>query len=166
MRFGFGIGLLLIFAFSTVQGQVADSINSDREIVEFITVETKAVFPGGEAAMINYISQNLNYPSLAVENNISGKIILEFIINKDGSVSDVRSIGKTLGYGLEEEAIRVVQNMPDWKPATMKGEPVRMRFRLPINFSLPEVPDKKNKKTHPPPPPPEMRKELKRNPND
>lgn len=159
MKFFTSILTCLIMSIGFAHGQdIADSSKVEM-----------AVFPGGTEALYAYVSKNLVYPALAVENNISGKVMVEFNINQDGYVEDIRTIGPLHGFGLEEAAINVVKTMPRWEPAQMAGKPVKVRFRLPINFSLPEVPDKKRKtkkSTHAPPPPPEMREELKRNRND
>lgn len=160
------IGCILFFFLLNLAGSFAQGSGSSDSMLE-----QRAQFPGGDEALYLYISKNLVYPALAVENNVSGKVIVEFIINKDGYVEDIRTISPKLGFGLEEAAINVVKTMPKWEPAYLSGKPVKIKYRLPINFSLPEVPDKKRKikkSTHPPPPPPPpvMREELKRNRND
>lgn len=90
---------------------------------------------------LEYLNQNLNYPEAALKNNIQGKVRVEFIVEKDGSISQSRIIrGKEIGYGIPEEALRLVNNMPKWKPGRQKNQPVRSYFTLPISFSLPQEP--------------------------
>lgn len=158
------IWLMLCLSMQSAHAQEMDSL-PDAIISK---TNSSAQFPGGTEALYQYVAQNLRYPDLAVQNNISGKIIVEFVITKVGTVDDIQTFGKPKGFGLEEAAIQVVRTMPKWEPGKMDGKPVNIKYRLPINFSLPEVPDKKRKQTKSThyPPPPEMRKELKRNPND
>lgn len=91
-----------------------------------------------------YLSSNLQYPNVAYEAEIQGKVIIEFIIDKDGSVDGVRVVkGRELGGGLPEEAVRVVTSMPPWKPATQNGHIVKSYMTLPIDFKInkPVLPD-------------------------
>lgn len=97
-------------------------------------VETMAEYPGGEAAMFKYLRKNIKYPPEAYKNNIGGGVLIEFIIDVDGWVKDVKVI-KGIGYGCDEEAVRVVQGMKRWKPGTRNGENVEVSFRLPIKFT-------------------------------
>lgn len=83
----------------------------------------------------SYLSKNIVYPKIAAENKIEGKVIVQFIVEKDGSVSNVAVIKKA-GWDMDEEAIRVVRAMPNWKPGKQNGKPVRVRYTLPINFKL------------------------------
>lgn len=92
-------------------------------------------FPGGTEAWVKYISDNLEYPSLARQTNINGRVILEFIVEKDGSVSNVK-VTKGLGAGCDEEALRVVSASPKWNPAIYKGKPSRYTYSFPIRFQL------------------------------
>lgn len=118
---------------------ISDSISNKSDTSQTLDFpEKKASFKGGESAFYKYISNNVKYPKDAIKNKIEGKIVVQFTVNKDGRIIDVSTLGKTLGYGLEEEAIRVIKNMPKWEPAVQKGKNVAMRFQIPINFSLPE----------------------------
>jgi TonB family protein len=83
----------------------------------------------------NYLSKNIVYPNLAAENKIEGRVIVQFIVEKDGSVSNVTAL-KKVGWGMDEEALRVVRAMPNWKPGKQNGKPVRVKYTLPIRFSL------------------------------
>ena len=92
-------------------------------------------FVGGQTALFNYLSNNVVYPPVAIQNNIQGRVVVSFIIEKDGSVSNVK-----LEYGvdplLDAEALRVVKTMPSWNPGKISGKPVRTQFALPITFRL------------------------------
>lgn len=85
-----------------------------------------------------YLNQNLQYPEAARKNNIQGMVGVEFIVEKDGSISQPRIVrGREIGYGIPEEALRVINNAPKWKPGRQKNQPVRSYFTLPVTFSLP-----------------------------
>lgn len=101
----------------------------------FVVVETQPEFPGGNAAMMRFISDNLKYPTVAQENGIQGRVIINFVVEKDGSLSDA-TIVRSIDPVLDKEAVRVVESMPKWKPGTQKNEAVRVRFTLPIVFRL------------------------------
>ena len=92
-------------------------------------------FPGGLDALMGYLSKNIEYPPLARENNIQGRLVLSFIIEKDGSISHIEVL-RSLGWGCDEEAIRVIQSMPRWTPGKNNGNPVRVRMNLPVKFML------------------------------
>ena len=98
-------------------------------------VEQMPKFPGGEQAMMEYVSRNVKYPESAKENNLQGRVIVKFVIEKDGTVSNVE-VGRGWGNELDDEAVRVVKAMPKWKPGKQDGKPVRVSFLLPINFKL------------------------------
>lgn len=108
-----------------------------REIFTF--VETPPTFKGGEEALAKYLSKNIHYPRLAQEMGASGTLFVRFLIEQDGSISDIATVGtKVLGYGLEEEAMRVVKAMPKWNPGLQNGRTVTVQFNLPIRFTLQE----------------------------
>ncbi|OUU01468.1 MAG: hypothetical protein CBB99_03730 [Bacteroidetes bacterium TMED39] len=114
-----------------------DEVEETNEIFEFFQVQEKASFPGGDAARNRYLAENLEYPPMANENEIQGRVMVQFVVWKDGSIRDVQILGKRrFGFGLEEEAMRVVKAMPRWTPAKQRDKAVPMRFRLPILFQL------------------------------
>lgn len=92
-------------------------------------------FPGGEDALMSFLSNNIKYPELAREYSISGKVYVQFIIEKDGTISNI-VLAKSVDKTIDEEAIRVVTLMPKWKPGFNNGRYVRVRMTLPINFIL------------------------------
>jgi len=100
-------------------------------------VDEQAEFPGGMDAMREYLKKNLMYPAIAKENGIQGKCYLRFVVNTDGSISDVRVLRGVAGCPeCDKEATRVVKNMPNWKPGRMNGKDVKMYFTLPLGFKL------------------------------
>ena len=98
-------------------------------------MENDPEFPGGVEAMYKYLAQNIKYPQLARENNITGKVYVEFVVEKDGSVSNVKVL-RDIGGGCGQEAVRVVKSMPKWSPGKQRGKAVRVQYRLPVNFNL------------------------------
>jgi TonB family protein len=98
-------------------------------------VEKIPEFPGGIDALMNYLSKNIKYPKVARKNNIQGKVYIKFIVSADGSINDVTII-RGIGGGCEEEAVRVVENMPRWSPGYANGEAVDVYYSLPIIFTL------------------------------
>ena len=101
----------------------------------FIAPEEMPEFPGGEAALLYFLGQNIRYPSIAAEVGIKGKVIVNFVVNKDGSISDAK-IMRAVDPSLDKEALRVVNSMPKWKPGKQSGKPVRVSYVVPINFVL------------------------------
>ncbi|RPD42406.1 M56 family metallopeptidase [Chitinophaga barathri] len=121
-----------------------DTIPKNEEI--FTMVEQPPTFKGGDDALGKYLSNNIRYPISAIEKNISGTVFVNFVVAKDGHVTNIKTVGAPKGGGLEEEAIRVVKAMPAWNPAKQNGNHVNMLFNLPIRFTLQnplnEKPDK------------------------
>ena len=100
-------------------------------------VEVMPEFPGGTEKFMEYLSGNIKYPEEAKEKGISGRVFIQFVVEKDGSVSNVK-VAKGIGKECDDEAVRVVKAMPKWKPGLMKGKPVRVNYMLPVNFKLDE----------------------------
>ena len=98
--------------------------------------ESNPAYPGGERAIESYIYNHLKYPRAALNSNTQGTVHISFVVNQNGSVSNAQVTGKSLGHGLDEEARRVVSSMHGWRPATVKGRPVKARITLPITFRL------------------------------
>ena len=101
----------------------------------FEVVEQKPSFPGGDAALMAWLSQNINYPVIAAENGVKGRVIVQFVVEKDGSITDVKVV-KSVDPSLDKEAARVIKNMPHWTPGRQNGSPVRVRFTVPVTFKL------------------------------
>jgi protein TonB len=101
----------------------------------FTIVEESAAPKGGIGAFYKYVQEKMKYPPQARRMGIDGKVFVEFVVNKDGSISDVRAV-KGIGAGCDEEAVRVVQSAPSWTPGKQRGKPVKQRMVLPITFKL------------------------------
>ena len=116
-----------------------DLVEGEEPIYDIFTVvDTEPQFPGGMDAMYKFLQDNILYPQLALENNISGKVYVSFVVEKDGSISLPRLL-RDIGGGCGQEAIRVVKMMPKWKPGTNHSKPVRVQFNLPVLFELPPI---------------------------
>lgn len=105
----------------------------------FTLVENPPTYPGGEAELARYLSKNISYPKAAQEAATSGTVFVQFIISSDGTVYDVKTVGKQHGNGLEDEAMRVVRAMPKWNPGIQNKLPVNVQFNLPIRFQLQDL---------------------------
>lgn len=101
----------------------------------FTVVEVQPEFPGGFAALNKYLSQNIVYPQIAADNGVHGKVIVGFVVEKDGSISQIKVL-RGVDPELDKEAMRVVKSMPKWKPGQQQGRAVRARFTLPVTFQL------------------------------
>ena len=99
-------------------------------------VEGMPSYPGGDEAMYQYISENLGYPKVARLKGIEGRCYVRFVVEKNGDLTNIQ-VARGLGYGCDEEAMRVVRNMPSWNPPTHKGVPARCLYIIPITFKLP-----------------------------
>jgi protein TonB len=97
--------------------------------------EVNPAFPGGEEAMMKYLSSHIRYPSVAERNKLEGLVVVQFVVNEAGAITDM-VILKKLGGGTDEEAMRVIKNMPPWQPGKQNGRPVKVRFTLPIRFTI------------------------------
>ena len=110
----------------------------EEEIVEaeiFKVVEEMPEFPGGAAKMMEYIQKNIKYPMMARESDIQGRVFVNFVVEPDGSITNV-TVMRGIGGGCDEEALRVVQSMPNWKPGKQRGSAVCCSFTVPIIFKL------------------------------
>lgn len=101
----------------------------------FDIVEQQPLFPGGPAALIKYLSENTKYPVVAQENGVQGRVTVQFVVEKDGSISDVHVL-RGVDPSLDKEAVRVVKSMPRWTPGKQNGITVRVNYRVPVLFRL------------------------------
>lgn len=101
----------------------------------FTVVENDPEFPGGQEAMYKYLGQNIKYPQLARDNNITGIVYVTFVVERDGSITGCKVL-RDIGGGCGQEAIRVVKSMPRWTPGKQRGKAVRVQFNLPVKFNL------------------------------
>ncbi|HCS22042.1 MAG TPA: energy transducer TonB [Bacteroidetes bacterium] len=154
-----GLAMLMVVFTSTVMGQKSrgeetDTLVDEREVsprriqeypVEitesnnepeiFVVVEDMPSFPGGQDSMTKFIAANLVYPVKAKENNIQGRVLIEFVVDEKGKVTNAKVV-KGIGSGCDEEALRIVNSMPNWNPGKQRNKPVKVRFVLPIRFQL------------------------------
>lgn len=108
---------------------------TDEDIV-FIVVEQMPEFVGGQDSLFSYLSHNVQYPVIAKENGIQGRVICQFVVNTDGTIVDVEVVRTGGDASLDREAVRVISSMPKWIPGKQKGTPVRVKYTVPVNFSL------------------------------
>ncbi len=93
-------------------------------------------YPGGEAALSKFVEDNINYPQNAIDDNTEGTVNVSFIVDEKGNVMDPVATGKSAGRELDQEAVKVIKQMPAWKPGLVKGKPVKTRLSLPVTFKL------------------------------
>ena len=127
--------LLFTAAFSLAYAQQPASNNNANDDEIFSIVENEPEYPGGDEALYKFISKNIVYPKSAREKGIQGTVLVEFVVEKDGKLSNIKVI-RSADPALDAEAVRVISKMPKWKPGTQRGKKVRSTFRLPINFQL------------------------------
>lgn len=121
------IALMLLPLLTIAQNEKTDST--------FALVDKMPEFPGGQGALIAYLSKELRYPEEARESGAAGKVVSQFVVSENGSITDIQII-RSVGCGCDEEAIRVISKMPRWVPGMQDGVPVKVYFKLPINFAL------------------------------
>jgi protein TonB len=110
-------------------------IEEDDDEEFFMVVENMPEFPGGDLGLMKYIQKNVKYPAIAKEYNITGKVYVSFIVDKKGSVTNVKIV-RGVDKNLDAEAMRVVKSLPKYKPGKQRGKSVRVMFTIPINFTL------------------------------
>lgn len=111
-------------------------VEEEEEEVIFMVVETMPEFPGGQQALSKYLSENVKYPVIAQENGIQGRVICQFVVNKDGAIVDVEVVRSGGDPSLDKEAVRVIKSMPKWNPGKQRGKAVRVKYTVPVNFRL------------------------------
>jgi protein TonB len=118
--------------------EVAQIVTEEKEKVEeeiFVVVENMPEFPGGELALRKFISSAIKYPSIAQENGIQGKVFVNFVVDRDGRISNAK-IARGVDPSIDKEALRVVMTLPKWKPGMQRGKTVRVSYTVPISFQL------------------------------
>lgn len=101
----------------------------------FDMVEQMPTFPGGQQELMSYLGKNIKYPTIAQENGTQGRVIIQFVVERDGTITDVR-VARGVDPYLDKEAVRVVQSMPKWIPGKQNGKAVRVKFTVPVMFRL------------------------------
>ncbi len=118
-----------------VKEEVIAAPEVEEEPVSIAMVEQKPEFPGGDAAMYKWLGDNIVYPSAASEEGVQGRVVVEFVVGKDGSITNVRIV-RSRHPALDKEALRVVKSMPKWVPGRNNGQPVKVTYTLPVTFKL------------------------------
>jgi protein TonB len=133
-----GIGLLILATgLVHAQGNIKNLLFYEPDKSVHTVVEKQPEFPGGRRALNKYLQRTLQHPKAAKAANVSGKVYIQFIVRRDGRITDVDFL-KRLGFGCDEEAMRLVEQMPNWIPGSQSGRPVDVRYYLPIAFGSPE----------------------------
>lgn len=109
----------------------------DEKTYDHTSLETPPTYPGGMQKFYEYLGSTMKYPTMASEKNIQGTTHVSFTIEKDGSLTDVKTTNTPLGYGLEEEALRVIKSSKRWNPGQLNGKPVRVKYNVPVKFAMP-----------------------------
>ena len=115
------------------QPLAADS--ADEEVI-FIEVDPVPEFPGGQKALFDYLRFNTRYPKQAYRKGIEGRVVCQFVVKKNGKVSNVKVVRSSGDKSLDREAVRVIRSMPKWKPGKYQGEPVSTKYSCPVTFKL------------------------------
>ncbi len=118
-----------------IQAPVQAKVEEEDTDVVFMVVESMPSFPGGDAALFKYLSENIKYPVIAQESGIQGRVICQFVVNRDGSIVDIEVV-RSVDRSLDAEAKRVIASMPKWSPGKQRGKSVRVKYTLPVNFRL------------------------------
>jgi protein TonB len=116
---------------------VEKPVEKPKEVKEevFRSVEQMPQFPGGEAALMKYLQSHINYPPMAAENNVQGKVVVQFVVDKTGKVGEVKVV-RSVDKDLDREAVRVCKSLPKFTPGRQNGQPVRVWYTLPVQFKL------------------------------
>ena len=136
------IGYVVVLAFMFVAFEWTQrdvKIDTSQAVADVVfeeeIIENMPDFPGGQAALMQYLAKNIKYPTIAQENGTQGRVIVQFVVNKDGSIVDAKVVRSVDPY-LDKEALRVINTMPKWKPGMQRGKPVRVKFTVPVMFRL------------------------------
>jgi protein TonB len=127
------LSMMAVLGLMTANAQKTVISQSNQSVYD--QVEQMPEFPGGMPAMIEFLQTNLKYPKDAIKQQVGGRVMVMFVVETDGTLSNVR-VAKKVFPSLDSEAVRVVKTMPKWKPGKEKGRPVRVNFTLPVVFSL------------------------------
>lgn len=126
------LSLMAVLGLMTANAQKTVVSQSNQNV--FDQVEEMPEFPGGMPALIEFLQTNIKYPKDAIKQDVGGRVMVMFVVETDGSISNVR-VARKVFPSLDKEAVRVVKAMPKWKPGKEKGRPVRVNFTLPVVFS-------------------------------
>ena len=127
------MALMALFGLTTVSAQKTVVAKKNQQV--FDVVEKMPEYPGGQAALFEYLSTNVKYPADAEKQKIEGRVLVTFIVNTDGSITDIELVRKAFP-SLDAEAVRVISGMPKWIPGEQKGQKVRVKYTVPLTFRL------------------------------
>lgn len=127
------MALMALFGLTTVSAQKTVVAKKNQQV--FDVVEKMPEYPGGQAALFEYLSKNVKYPADAEKQKIEGRVLVSFVVNTDGSITDI-SVERKAFPSLDAEAVRVISGMPKWIPGEQKGQKVRVKYTVPLNFHL------------------------------
>ena len=131
---------IALLSFGFMANAMAQHFDEGEEVIEqsdkvFEVVDEMPSFPGGQSALFDFMAKNIKYPEVAEDNGIQGRVLVTFIVKKDGSLSDVR-VAKSVDPSLDKEAVRLVKSMPKWNPGIHRGRYVNVKFTVPVTFRL------------------------------
>ncbi len=124
---------------ANAEAQVTDESVPQSKKMVYKSVEQMPRFPGGEAGLMRYLQSNINYPANAAKNNIGGRVILQFVVEKDGHIGEVKVV-RSIDPEIDAEAVRVVKSLPDFIPGRQDGEPVAVWYTIPVSFKVQSEP--------------------------
>ena len=127
------MALMACFGLTTVSAQKTVVAKKNQQV--FDVVEKMPEYPGGQAALFEYLSTNVKYPADAEKQKIQGRVLVTFVVNTDGSITDIEVVKKAFP-SLDAEAVRVISGMPKWIPGEQKGQKVRVKYTVPLSFNL------------------------------
>ena len=127
------MALMALFGLTTVSAQKTVVAKKNQQV--FDVVEKMPEYPGGQAALFEYLSKNVKYPEDAAKKKIEGRVLVTFVVNTDGSITDIEVVKKAFP-SLDAEAVRVISGMPKWVPGEQKGQKVRVKYTVPLSFRL------------------------------
>lgn len=125
----------IVIATPVGEGPKQAVVVEDTKVYDYVSIETQPAFPGGMSEFYKFIQKTLKYPPMAAENNIQGKVYVSFVVEKNGALTDIK-VDRKLGGGTDEEAMRVLRASPKWTPGIQNGKPVRVKYNIPISFTL------------------------------
>ena len=127
------MALMSLFGLTTLSAQKTVVAKKNQQV--FDVVEKMPEYPGGQAALFEYLQKNVKYPADAEKKKVEGRVLVTFVVNTDGSITDIEVVRKTFP-SLDAEAVRVISGMPRWKPGEQKGQKVRVKYTVPLTFRL------------------------------
>lgn len=127
------MALMALFGLTTVSAQKTVVAKKNQQV--FDVVEKMPEYPGGQAALFQYLSTNIKYPADAEKKKVEGRVLVTFVVNTDGSITDIEVVRKAFP-SLDAEAVRVISGMPKWIPGEQKGQKVRVKYTVPLTFRL------------------------------